>query len=86
MSENTMINALNALGYKGRHVPHGFRKTASTNLNEQGWDYRWIEKQLAHEDSNSVRRAYNSAEYLQDRFKMMQHYSDWLGERRVASQ
>jgi integrase len=85
MSENTMLNALNALGYKGRHVPHGFRKTASTNLNEQGWDYRWIEKQLAHEDSNSVRRAYNSAEYLSDRTRMMHHYSAWLDECKFAA-
>lgn len=78
MSENTLLNAMSVLGFKGKHVPHGFRRTASTNLNEQGWDERWIEKQLAHEDSNKVRKAYNAAEYLDGRRKMMQHYSDWL--------
>lgn len=78
MSENTLRNALNALGYKGIHVPHGCRKTASTNMNELEWDERWIEKQLAHEDRNRVRRVYNSAEYLEDRARMMQAYSDWL--------
>lgn len=80
MSENTMLNAMNSLGYKGRHVPHGFRKTASTNLNEQGWNTDWIEKQLSHEDDDKVRRAYNAAEYLDQRREMMQHYSDWLDE------
>ncbi len=78
MSENTLLNAMNALGYKGKHVPHGFRKTASTNLNEQGWNTDWIERQLAHVESNAVRRAYNAAEYLDQRREMMQHYSDWM--------
>lgn len=85
MSQNTTGHALHSLGFKGKHVPHGFRTTASTNLNEQGWDERWIEKQLAHEDNNRTRRAYNAAEYFDDRRRMMQHYSDWLDKVRLGS-
>jgi integrase len=64
ISENTLTKALQGLGYKDRHVPHGFRRTASTILNESGWNRDWIERQLAHVEGNTVRAAYNAAEYL----------------------
>jgi hypothetical protein len=51
---------------------------ASTNLNEQGWQPDVIERQLAHVEGNSVRAAYNYAEYLSERRKMMQEWADWL--------
>jgi integrase len=70
---------LQGLGYKYRHVPHGFRWTASTILNESGWNRDWIERQLAHIEGNTVRAAYNAAEYLEDRTKMMHWYADNLG-------
>ena len=53
---------------------------ASTILNEEGFNPDVIEKQLAHIDSNSVRRAYNRAEYIEDRNKMMQWWSDFIVE------
>ena len=59
---------------------HGFRALASTILNEEGFNPDVIEKQLAHIDSNSVRRAYNRAEYIEDRNKMMQWWSDFIVE------
>ena len=59
---------------------HGFRALASTILNEEGFNSDVIEKQLAHIDSNSVRRAYNRAEYIEDRNKMMQWWSDFVVE------
>ena len=83
ISGATMNNALKDLGYTSeRHVPHGFRTPASTNLNELNWNSDWIEKQLAHEERNSTRRAYNRSEYLPDRRRTMQAYADWLDEAR----
>ncbi len=75
-----LINSLYKIGYKGKMTAHGFRALASTILNEQGFNSDVIEKQLAHIDSNSVRRAYNRAEYIEDRNKMMQWWSDFIFE------
>jgi integrase len=51
---------------------------ASTLLNEQGYNRDWIERQLAHSETNNVRAAYNYAEHLQERTKMMQDWADFL--------
>jgi integrase len=81
LSENAFNKALRALGAgTAIHVHHGFRKTASTNLNEMGWNRDWIERQLAHTEANKVRKAYNMAEYIEGRTEMMQAYADWLDE------
>lgn len=78
MSNNTMLFALYRLGYHGRATVHGFRGLASTCLNEAGFPSDWIERQLSHDERDTVRRAYNSAQYLNDRRKMMQWWSDYL--------
>jgi integrase len=79
MSENTVLGALRRLGYTSDEMTgHGFRSMASTLLNEQGWNRDAIERQLAHTERNNIRAAYNYAEYLPDRRKMMQHWSDYL--------
>lgn len=79
MSENTINAALRRLGYsKDEMTGHGFRSTASTLLNEQGWNRDAIERQLAHGERNGVRAAYNFAEFLPDRRKMMQAWADYL--------
>ncbi len=78
VSNNTMLFALYRLGYKGRHTGHGFRAVASTILNETGFRADVIERQLAHGEANEVRAAYNRAEYLQERKKMMQQWSDYI--------
>jgi len=79
MSENTVNGALRRLGYtKEEMTGHGFRSMASTLLNEQGWNRDAIERQLAHSEHNSVRAAYNYAEHLPERVKMMQSWSDYL--------
>ena len=57
---------------------HGFRGMASTLLNEQGWNRDAIERQLAHAERNSVRAAYNYAEFMPERKKMMQAWADYL--------
>jgi integrase len=78
MSENTMLYALYRMGYHSRATGHGFRSTASTILNENGFMPDVIERQLAHSERNRVRAAYNHAQYLPDRRKMMQWWADYL--------
>ncbi len=78
MSENTMLYALYRMGYHSRTTGHGFRATASTILNENGFTPDLIERQLAHCERNKVRAAYNHAQYLPERRKMMQWWADYL--------
>ena len=79
MSENTVTGALRRLGYQpGEMTGHGFRSMASTLLNEQGWNRDAIERQLAHAEGDEVRAAYNYAQYLPERRKMMQAWADYL--------
>lgn len=81
ISENTINAALRRMGYtKDEMTGHGFRSMASTLLNEQGWPPDAIERQLAHCDEDDVRAAYNYAEYLPERRKMMQFWADYLDE------
>ena len=79
MSENTITAALRRMGYeRGQMTAHGFRTLASTLLNEMGWSADAIERQLAHAERDSVRDAYNRAEYLDERQRMMQAWADYL--------
>jgi integrase len=79
MSENTINASLRRMGYtKEEMTGHGFRSMASTLLNEQGWHWDAIERQLAHAERNSIRAAYNYAEHMPERIKMMQHWADYL--------
>jgi integrase len=79
MSENTINGALRRLGYSSEEMTgHGFRSMASTLLNEQGWHRDAIERQLAHGERDQVRAAYNYAEHLPERRKMMQAWADYL--------
>jgi len=75
MSSQSANMALKRMGFKGRLVSHGLRALASTTLNEKGFDPELIETALAHVDSNSVRAAYNRAEYLERRREMMEWWS-----------
>ncbi|EHQ29780.1 tyrosine-type recombinase/integrase [Mucilaginibacter paludis] len=78
ISNGAVLMALRRMGYRGRMTGHGFRTMASTILNEKGYAPDVIERQLAHEDSDKIRAAYNRAEYLPERKKMMQEYADYL--------
>jgi integrase len=87
MSENTLNATLRRLGYsKKQMTAHGFKGMASTRLNEMGcWNPDAIERQLAHQESDDVRRAYmHAAEYWPERLKMMQAWADYLDELRDA--
>lgn len=85
MSENTLNAALRRLGYSSDEMTaHGFRSMASTRLNESGqFPPDVIERQLAHQEQNEIRRAYNSAEHLPERVRMMQYWADYLDKLRA---
>ena len=78
MSENTLLYAMYRMGYHKRATVHGFRATASTILNESGFNHDAIERQLAHVERNKVRAAYHRSEYLEERRRMMQWWADFL--------
>jgi integrase len=77
ISENTMLFALYRMGYHGVATVHGFRKTASTILNEHQFNRDWIEMQLAHVEQG-VRRIYNEAEWLPGRREMLAWWANYL--------
>ncbi len=86
MSENTVNAALRRLGFdKDTMTGHGFRAMASTRLNELGWAPDVIERQLAHAERNKVRAAYNRAQYMAERVRMMQAWADYLDGLRVGA-
>ena len=81
ISNNTLLFALYRHGYKGRMTGHGFRAVASTVLNESTlWGKDAIERQLAHKETHEVREAYPRAQYLEERRRMMQWWSGYLGD------
>jgi integrase len=87
ISENTLNGALRRLGYASDEMcTHGFRSMASVRLNEMGrWNPDAIERQLAHQEANAVRRAYtHAAEHWAERVRMMQAWSDYLDELRTV--
>ena len=86
MSNNTINAALRRLGYTSQEqTGHGFRTMASTLLNEQGFPPDVIELQLAHSERNKVRAAYNKAQRLSERRKMMQAWADYLDGLRAGA-
>jgi integrase len=82
ISENTLNAALRRLGYSSEEATsHGFRATASTLLGESNrWSVDAIERQLAHIESNSARKAYARGEHWEERVQMMQWWADYLDE------
>jgi integrase len=86
ISNNAVLSALKRMGYAGRMTGHGFRSLASTILNEQRvYHPDVIERQLAHADRDEVRAAYNRADYILQRKKMMQDWADYLDNAAVVN-
>lgn len=87
MSENTINAVLRRLGFKKDEMTgHGFRSAASSILNESGlWNADAIERQLAHVDNDSVRRAYARADFWDERVRMMTYWADRLDEMRAGA-
>ena len=85
LSENAINAALRRMGYtKDEATAHGFRSTASTLLNERGYNPDVIEAALGHQSANAVRRTYNRARYWPERVKLMQDWADLLDQLRQA--
>ena len=82
MSENTMNQALKRLGINGdTHTIHGFRASARTMISEQlKYDDKFIELQLGHRVPDMHGRAYNRAQFLDERKEMLQKWADYLDE------
>lgn len=78
MSSNAILCVIRTMGYNGKMTGHGFRGLASTTLHEQGYMHDAIEIQLAHRVGNAVSQAYNHAQHLEYRIKMMQEWSDFI--------
>jgi integrase len=79
ISDNTLNASLRRLGFTSDDMTaHGFRSMASTLLHEKGYAPDWIERQLAHKEPNAVREAYNAAQHLTERRRMMQEWADYL--------
>ncbi len=87
MSNNTVLKGLERLGFKGRMTGHGFRALAMTTIKEK-LDYRHevIDRQLAHAPKSMVQRAYDRAQFLDERKVMMQDWSDYLDTASQTSQ
>jgi integrase len=83
LSENTLNGALWRMGYKTTHTGHGFRSSADTILNERGIAReKVIDFQLAHFEENETKKAYNRAEYWDERVKLMRDWADIVAELR----
>lgn len=79
ISNNTVLKGLERLGYKGRMTGHGFRALALSTIKEK-LDYRHevVDRQLAHAPRNSVDKAYDRAEFIDERITMMQEWADYI--------
>ncbi len=80
LSNNALLSAIRTMGYNGKMTGHGFRGLASTTLHEQGYMHDAIEIQLAHRVGNAVSQAYNHAQHLDYRIKMMQDWSNFIDQ------
>lgn len=79
MSNNTVLQALAAMGYKGRMTGHGFRALAMSTIKEKlGYRHGVIDMQLAHAKADKIQAAYDRAQFLDERKVMMQAWGDYL--------
>ena len=86
MSEGTINQIIQRMGYKGKLVGHGFRSMFSTILNDHGFDKNIVDRQLAHIGKDKIEAAYNRAEYSKKRIEMMQWWGDFLDSHRSFGQ
>lgn len=79
MSNNTILMALRRMGYQGKTTGHGFRALAMSTIKEElGYRHEVVDRQLAHAQRNKVDAAYDRAQFLSERKKMMQEWADYL--------
>lgn len=81
MSDNTILRALERLGYRGRMTGHGFRSLAMSAIKEKlGYRHEVIDRQLAHQPRSSIDKAYDRAQFIDERKVMMQEWADYIDE------
>lgn len=86
MSENAIGYLINRSGYHGQHVPHGFRSTFSSIMNERyPQDHNFIELMLAHAPKDKVSSAYNRALHLEKRRSLAKIWCDIIMEGQVST-
>ncbi len=79
MSNNTILSALKGMGYRGRMTGHGFRSLAMSAIKEKlNYRHEVVDRQLAHVQKSQIDQAYDRADYMDDRAKMMQEWSDYI--------
>lgn len=79
MSNNAILVALDRMGYRGQHTGHGFRALAMSTIKEKlGYRHEVIDRQLAHAHKSQIDAAYDRAQFLDERKKMMQDWADYL--------
>lgn len=79
ISNNTILFAIGRMGYKKRMTGHGFRALAMSNIKEKlGYRHEVVDRQLAHAHRNKIDRAYDRAQFLDERRKMMNEWADYI--------
>lgn len=79
ISNLTILKGLERLGYKGRMTGHGFRALAMSTIKEHlKYQHDVVDRQLAHVHKNAVDKAYDRAQFLEERTKMMQDWADYI--------
>lgn len=85
MSHEAIRDVFNRIGYAGRFTPHGVRATFSTICNDMGIRSDVIERALAHQERNEIRRAYNRSTLLAERTVLMQQWAEMLDGMKAGS-
>lgn len=86
MSNTTILVALKRMGYKNKMTGHGFRSLALGILKEKlKYAHHVADRQLAHVPQSNTDRAYDRAQYLDDRIEMMQRYADYLDDEYIEA-
>lgn len=79
MSNGTILGAIKRLGYKGEMTGHGFRSLAMSTIKEHlGYRHEIPDLQLAHSKGNKIDAAYDRAQFIGERTKMMQEWADFI--------
>ena len=79
ISNNTILGAIKRLGYQGRMTGHGFRALAMSGIKQElGYRHEVVDRQLAHTPKNKIDKAYDRAQFLDERTKMMQEWADYI--------
>ena len=79
ISNNAILTALRRMGYQGKMTGHGFRSLAMGCIKQElGYRHEVVDRQLAHMPRSKIDRAYDRADFLQERIKMMQDWADYI--------